>query len=217
MLRLISVTPGVMLSCAQPEAAVRLAAGGRREQGESGESCANHHYVPYSVASGTFPRNHATAKSKPTAAALAQASRPGGRFVDMAYQPLQAQRQSTPLLFREKAAQLTLTAVRLDGEPARMQACCGAAQFNLRPMPREHDLSALAAKAGLDAHVRLGHRDALGAETPLHRAVQRPPEQRQFGPCKGQHRPEAAQGQNTARCRPGRCRQGQRTAAHRAR
>src|SRR2546430_4854231 len=49
-------------------------------------------------------------------------------LVEAADQALQPKRQSTPLLFREKAAQLALAAVRLDGEPARVLLSCGAAR-----------------------------------------------------------------------------------------
>src|SRR2546423_8730645 len=87
--------------------------------------------------------------------------RPGGRLVDAADEALQAKRQSTPLLFREKAAQLALAAVRLDGEPARVLHGCGAAQFNLRPMPREHDPRAALAHPRFDAHIRLAHGNGL--------------------------------------------------------
>ena len=93
--------------------------------------------------------------------------RPGGRFVDAPYETLQPQCQSPPLFFREEAPQLTLTAVRLDHEPARVQACCGAAQFNLRPMPREHNLLQAVAPARFDAHLALAHGDALAVVAPL--------------------------------------------------
>src|ERR1700735_1723805 len=58
----------------------------------------------------------------------------GGRLIYAADQTLQPQRQSSPLCFRQEAAQLALTAVRLDRESARMQARRGAAKFNLCPM-----------------------------------------------------------------------------------
>src|SRR5207244_8307468 len=87
-----------------------------------------------------------------------------GCLVDAADEALQPKRQSTPLLLREETAQLALTAVRLDREPTRMQARFGVAKCNLRPMPREHDLGAMAAVARLDAHVGLGDGDRLAVE-----------------------------------------------------
>src|SRR2546423_693552 len=117
--------------------------------------------------------------------------RPGGRLVDAADEALQAKRQSTPLLFREKAAQLALAAVRLDGEPARVLLSCGAAQFNLRPMPREHDACAALAHPRLDAHVGLGDGDALAVEAPLEGQPERPAEQCHLQSGERQDRPEA--------------------------
>lgn len=107
-------------------------------------------------------------------------SRPGGRFVEATYQALQAQRQSAPLLFRKKAAELALTAVRLDDQPARVQARCGAAQFNSRPMPREHNLLARPPPARLDAHLRVGDGDALLVMAALKGDPERPAEQQHF-------------------------------------
>src|SRR5580693_7627718 len=90
--------------------------------------------VPYSAHPLPSRAAH-TKESRPAPTEAPWGLRPGGRLVDAADEALQAKRQSTPLLFREKAAQLALAAVRLDGEPARVLLRCGAAQFNLRPMP----------------------------------------------------------------------------------
>src|SRR6202521_1994934 len=142
--------------------------------------------------------------------------RPGGRLVDAADETLQAKRQSTPLLFREKAAQLALAAVRLDGEPARVQARFGAAQFNLRPMPREHDPRAALAHTRFNAHVGIRHGNGLAVEAPLEAHLERPAEQRHLQSRERQDRPEALQGGDT-RPPTGRRRRRQKTAAHPAR
>src|SRR6267142_2271967 len=85
----------------------------------------------------------------------------GRRLVDAANQTLQPNSESAPLRLREKTAQLALTAVRLDREPARMQARCRAAEFNLRPMPREHVSNGMLPVAQLYADVRVRNRNRL--------------------------------------------------------
>src|SRR5882762_5083040 len=91
--------------------------------------------VPYSA--HPLPSRRRTSNESDQLRLNARGLRPGGRLVDAADETLQAKRQSTPLLFREKAAQLALAAVRLDGEPARVQARFGAAQFE-RPAEQRH-------------------------------------------------------------------------------
>src|SRR5579863_5881754 len=122
-------------------------------------------------------------------------SMPGGRLVDPADDALQSQCQAASFLLREEAAQLALAAGRLDREPARVQACCRAAQFNLRPVPREHDALAAAALARFDADLRLGDRDRLAVEAPLERGAERPRQQRHLQSRERQHRPEALAGE----------------------
>src|SRR6185312_2021855 len=121
-----------------------------------------------------------------------------GRLIDAADQTLQPCCKSTPLLFREKGAQLTLPAVRLDREPARMQARSRAAKFNLSPMPRKHDLHAAGPIARLDAHVAVSHGDRLAVEAALQAGVQRPTQQHHFQAAERKNRPEAPRGQQAA-------------------
>src|SRR5579862_1214513 len=150
--------------------------------------------VPYS-ARPPAARRKSPQNCKPAPPRPLRALGPGGRLIDAADEALQAMRQSTPLRFREKAAQLALPAVRLDGEPARVQTCGGAAQFNLRPMPREHDPRPHGPRGRFDADFALGDDDGLAVEAPLERCVQRPAEQRELQPRERQHRPEAAPGE----------------------
>src|SRR5579864_8645742 len=98
----------------------------------------------------------------------------GRRLVDATNQTLQSNSESVPLCLREKTAQLALTAVRLDREPARMQARCGAAEFNLRPMPREHVSNGMLLVAQLYADVRVGNCNRLPMVAPGHAHLQRP-------------------------------------------
>src|ERR1700694_3911942 len=187
-----------MLSWAQPDSA---RAGGKPDAAAaaktSGASFARIIInVPYS-AHPDCRRRRISIESRP-APPERPGLRPGRRLVDAADETLQAKRQSTPLLFREKAAQLALAAVRLDGEPARVQARCGAAQFNLRPMPREHDPRAALAQPRFDAHVGLRHGNGLAVEAALQGQFERPAEQRHLEPGEGQDRPEALHGEERA-------------------
>ena len=77
-----------------------------------------------------------------------------------------------------------------------MQACRGAAQFNLRPMPREHDVLAVCPRARINADVGVGHSDGLAVEAPLEAHVERPAEQRHLEPGEGQNGPESLQREN---------------------
>src|SRR6266480_489071 len=140
MLRLISVTPRGMLSWLQPESA--WAAGKPDAAATARASGASFAQIIVTCLTARTPTVAGGASQQKKADQLrlkALGLRPGGRHVDAADETLQPKRQPTPLLFREKAAQLALAAVRLNGEPARVLLSCGAAQFNLRPMPREHD------------------------------------------------------------------------------
>ena len=74
----------------------------------------------------------------------------------------------------------------------------GAAQFNLRPMPREHDPRAALAHPRFDAHVGLGHGNGLAVEAPLEGHLERPAEQRHLEPRERQDRPEALPGEERA-------------------
>src|SRR5215469_2611120 len=116
---------------------------------------------------------------------------PGGRLVHAADEALQTRRQPAPLLFCEETAQLATTTVRLDGEPAWMQAYRGAAQFNLRPVPRKHDVLGVRAGTGIDADVGVGERDDLAVKAPLQAHAQCPAEREYFQARKRQHGPEA--------------------------
>src|SRR5690242_1945605 len=188
----MSVTPTGMLSWLQPDSA-RAAAGQPAATAARvrGASFARIIFLTCLTAHAPFTgaRNSTESKSAPPSA-RSGALRPGGRLVDAADQALQPKRQSTSLLFRKKAAQLALAPVRLDGEPARELSDCGAAQFNLRPMPREHDPGVVLARTGLDAHVGLGDRDGLPVEAPLKAHLQRPAEEGHFEPRERQDRPE---------------------------
>jgi len=100
---------------------------------------------------------------------------------------------SASLLFCEEAAQLAPAAMRLDGKAARMHACRGAAQFNLRPMPREHDVLAMRSATRIDAHIDFGHRDRLPIEAPLETHGECPAEERHLEARKRQNGPESLQ------------------------
>ena len=102
--------------------------------------CANHHYVPSARARTIRERRdflinglQATygLRAPATISELLYGStrlapcylpwlRERGRLINAADQTLQPQCESPPLGFRKEAAQLALTAVRLDREPARM-------------------------------------------------------------------------------------------------
>jgi hypothetical protein len=118
----------------------------------------------------------------------------GRRLVDTANQSLQPKRKPAPFRLRQEAPQLALAAVRLDREPARMQARCGAAEFNLRPMPREHELNGMLTVPELDADVRFGDRYRLAVMAPLHAGPERPSQKNHFQPGERQYWPEAAGG-----------------------
>src|SRR5207302_9341323 len=153
-----------------------------------GELCANHFLTCLTAHAHTKARATSPASKSAPPSARSGALKPGGRLVDAADQALQPKRQSASLLFREKAAQLALAPVRLDCEPAREPPDRGAAQFNLRPMPREPDPGTAPARAGFDAHVGVGDRDGLAVEAPLKAHLQRPPEKRQLEPRERQDR-----------------------------
>src|SRR4029077_14871145 len=140
----MSVTPRVMFSWLQPE---------------SGEQA----LVP--IAAAMRPREASFRRIVIIVVPL-QRSVPKDSL-DAADVTLQAKCESTQLLLREETAQLVLPAVRLDREPARMQARRGAPKFNPRPMPREHDLRRSAPVARLDLDLALGHGDRLAVKAPL--------------------------------------------------
>src|SRR5262249_44868647 len=123
----MSVTPFGMLSCAQPDSSAPAgsastpAAAVRTRRARVLRIVT---LVPYSarpVMRGAARKIPGRSFGFPTALP----SGPGGRLVDAAHEPDQAQGKSAPLLFGQKAAQLALATVRLDGEPARVQACGG--------------------------------------------------------------------------------------------
>src|SRR6267142_1180522 len=118
----------------------------------------------------------------------------GRRLVDAANQTLQPNCESAPLRLREKTAQLALTAVRLDREPARMQPRCRAAEFNLRPMPREHVSNGMLPVAQLYADVRVGNRNRLPVVASGHAHSERPSQECHFESRERQHWPEAPAG-----------------------
>ena len=120
----------------------------------------------------------------------------GRRLVDAANQTLQLNSESAPLRLREKTTQLALTAVRLNREPARVQARCGAAEFNLRPMPREHVSNGMLPVAHLYADVRVRNRNRLTVVASGHAHPERPAQERHFESRERQHRPEAPAGHN---------------------
>ena len=115
----------------------------------------------------------------------------GRRFVDATNQPLQPKGKSASLGLREKITQLALTSVGLNREPARMQPRCGAAEFNLRPMPREHVLNGMLTIAELHADVRIGNRDRLAVVAAGHADLQCPAQERHLEARKGQDGPES--------------------------
>src|SRR5690242_13028592 len=111
MRRLISVTPGVMLSRPQPEevsarAGSPAAALSSRSQGAYGRIIMRALQRAARLAAGAQRR-----LSDPAPLELRLASRPGGRLVDAADQPLKSQREAATLLFCEEASQLAFTAV----------------------------------------------------------------------------------------------------------
>src|SRR5581483_1604241 len=118
----------------------------------------------------------------------------GRRLIDAADQPLQPKRETASLFLREEAPQLALTAVRLDREPARVQARIRAAKFNLRPMPREHELNGMRSVLQLDADTGIGDGDCLSVMAPIQARLQSPAEEQHLQPCEGQHGPEATAG-----------------------
>ena len=75
-----------------------------------------------------------------------------------------------------------------------MQARCGAAEFNLRPMPREHVSNGMLLVLQLYADVRLRNRNRLPVVTSGHAHLQCPTQQRHFESRERQHRPEALGG-----------------------
>jgi len=123
----------------------------------------------------------------------------GRRLVDAADQTLQPNSESAPLRLREKTAQLALTAVRLDREPARMQARCGAAEFNLRPMPREHVSNGLLPVTQLYANVGVRNRNRLPMVASGHTRLECPAQERHFEPRERENRPEASRGHQTGK------------------
>src|SRR6516165_2959331 len=184
------VTPRVMFSWFQPDSAYTGSAPAPAASANTRE--ASFSRIIFNVPCSAPLHPGARFLRKPTRC-RAPPLAPGGRLVHAANEALQPQRQSASLLFCEEAAQLALAAVRLDGEPARVQACRGAAQFNLRPMPREHDLLAARTAARIDAYVGVGYRDGLAVEAPLEAHAERPAEQRHLEAREGQHRPESLQ------------------------
>src|SRR5215469_3841057 len=181
------VTPRVMFSWFQPDSAYTGSAPAPAASAKKREASFSRIIFNVPCSAPLHPGARFSREASPLpCASLA----PGGRLVHAANEALQPQRQSASLLFCEEAAQLALAAVRLDGEPARVQACCGAAQFNLRPMPREHDVLAAVARSCIDADIRLGQRDGLTVKAPLEAHAERPGEERHLEAGKGQNRPE---------------------------
>jgi hypothetical protein len=121
-------------------------------------------------------------------------SHQGRRLVDAANQPLELLCQPASLGLREKAAQLALPSVRFDRQPARMQARYGAAEFNLRPMPREHVLNGMMSIAELYADVRIRNCNRLAVMTSRHARSQRPSQERHFEAREGHDGPETLAG-----------------------
>jgi len=72
-----------------------------------------------------------------------------------------------------------------------MQARYVAAEFNLRPMPREHVSNGMLPVAQLYADVCLGNRDRLPVVTSGHAHFECPAQQHHFESRERQHRPEA--------------------------
>src|SRR5262249_37634209 len=117
-----------------------------------------------------------------------------GRLIDAPDQARQSLRESAPLLFRQKAPNLASTAVRPDGQTARMQARMRAAEFNACPMPRKYDFDVMSAVALLDTYVVLRNGDRLAVMAAFEAPAQRPAEQPHFQPRERQDWPEAAEG-----------------------
>ena len=130
-----------------------------------------------------------------------------GDLVDATDQALQPQRQSAPLLLREEAAQLALTAVRLDREPARMQADAGRRSLTCAQCRGNTTCSHGRARRDSMLTSRFGDGDGLAVKAPFQGDLERPAEQRHLQARERQHGPEAAQRQECPRCRRGRCRQ----------
>src|ERR1700752_2499824 len=186
----MSVTPFGMLSCAQPDSSATAGSASAPAAAVRTRRASVLRIVillPYRPPPLVRREKSRSVPSSPDRGP----SPPGGRLVDAANDPRQAQGESAPLLFGQKAAQLALATVRLDGEPARVQACGGAAKFNLCPMPREHDPLAPARGTRFDADVRLRDGDGLGVEAPLERDLERPGEERDLESGERQDRPEA--------------------------
>src|ERR1700736_42426 len=187
-----------MLRSPQPEAALAggpaaAAPSAVAEEKSLARIVINVPYNAYRPRAG--PRNLQESKPRAPSHRPRRKLRPGGRLVDAADEALQPQRQSAPLLLREKAPELALVAVRLDGEPARMQACRGAAQFNLRPMPRERDAPAAPLVARFHAHLLLRDGNGLAMKAALEGDLQRPPEECHFRSRERPHQPESLGGE----------------------
>src|SRR6516165_11338713 len=187
------VTPRVMFSWFQPDSAYTGSAPAPAASANTRE--ASFSRIIFNVPCSAPLHPGARFLRKPTRC-RAPPLAPGGRLVHAANEALQPQRQSASLLFCEEAAQLALAAVRLDGEPARVQACCGAAQFNLRPMPRKHDMLASVARSCIDADIRVGQRDGLTVEAPLEAHAECPAEERHLEARERQNGPESLEREN---------------------
>src|SRR5580698_4038239 len=124
MLRLMSVTPGVMLSRPQPESAWAASEPTVANTARAGAASLLRIIVNLCLTAPAagLPRLRNLKKYLPCCfpSAVRQKSRPGGRLTGSPDQALQPQRQSPPFFFREEAPQLALAAVRLDDEPARV-------------------------------------------------------------------------------------------------
>src|SRR6516225_7910273 len=189
------VTPRVMFSWFQPDSAYTGSAPAPAASANTRE--ASFSRIIFNVPCSAPLHPGARFLRKPTRC-RAPPLAPGGRLVHAANEALQPQRQSASLLFCEEAAQLALAAVRLDGEPARVQACCGAAQFNLRPMPREHDLHAAVAHPRIDADIGVGYRDRLRLGAALLAHDECPAEERHLEAGEGENRPESLERQDSS-------------------
>src|SRR5579862_160353 len=153
----MSVTPCVMLSRLQPDtgcSAAAAASDGATRVVATASSAARCARVERIIISTLDLCGARSSKAQARRVTCLQ----GRRLIDAADQPLQPKREPASLLLREKTPQLALTAVRLDREPARMQARGRAAKFNLRPMPREHELNGMPPVPQLDSYV--GIRDS---------------------------------------------------------
>src|SRR5579862_1009621 len=198
----MSVTPCGRLSCAQPDSSAPAgSASAPAAAVRASRASVLRIVISLCLAARSPALTGCVAKNPRAAPPLHRPRRtslPGGRLVHAANHALQAQRQSAALLFGQKAPQLALATVRLYGESARMQACGGAAKFNLRPMPREHEPLMARALVRFDGDVGVRHGDGLGVEAALERDLERPGEECHLEARERQDRPEALEREEAA-------------------